>query len=74
MCKRKSQADTSQSTTENQTKRENIESTQRKMTFKGITVQTMNDFLETMEQIEWRGRKQTYMVAKFLHLTSNGTV
>jgi len=44
------------------------------MTFKGITVQTMNDFLETMEQIEWRGRKQTYMVAKFLHLTSNGTV
>lgn len=58
MCKRKSQADTSQSTTENQTKRENIESTQRKMTFKGITVQTMNDFLETMEQIEG-GREKT---------------
>lgn len=28
------------------------------MTFKGITVQTMNDFLETMEQIEW-GREKT---------------
>ena len=57
MCKRKSQPNTSQSTPENQTKRENIESTQRKMTFKGITVQTMNDFSETMEQIEW-GREK----------------
>lgn len=27
------------------------------MTFKGITVQTMNDFSETMEQIEW-GREK----------------
>ena len=30
------------------------------MTFKGITVQTMNDFSETMEQIEW-GRELTGM-------------